>query len=625
MSRLPNLLLKLTNYSDILRNIRNPDLLTKIWLAFILFFGLVLTLAVPPMQKPDEFVHFQRSVSVANGHWRCSGENLEWKMQKAHGDVVSLANKYRMAFNYGNKFDYKELFQPIFRTPEESQVIDADFNAICGLPPVGYLPQALVLAVTNLLNLNGVYSYYLGRLGAFVFFYLVLLFIISRVHKNYRYMFLTFSSIPIVLHQVGSYSYDAFQIITGLLIFYELFNLLSKAKIKPRELATFVGLLVLFYLTKPQGFWPFFALPLLLVDVFTKHKKKLLRWSLIASYLLIVLSAFLYTQLYSGSLSSALANAVSPMMLQRKVIVDNPWIIPEMIITTTKESGSFYFNSFFSTLGWLDYDLGLSVSLIFTALIFYTLSKFQLPHKDKHPLLKALLCLSIILASYLLVITGMYLSHTTNFEIGGKMSMGAQGRYFLLLMPVSYLMVGYIKQSKWSRFLTFTLIFIFVFFKIINGIFLRYYDYQKMYEINDETVSGEVATHILNREVSYDFDVDPQRKLRGFTLVPAFYKDQVKSDDEEKSHKTNMPYYYSLFSGRCENNAGKIVAEDVIPSTTDTSGLLSMIFVRRAIESDVTKYCLTIKPAMNTSEQTKNYNYIKTSTEVEVRPIYIAR
>lgn len=50
-----------------------------------------------------------------------------------------------------------------------------------------------------------------------------------------------------------------------------------------------------------------------------------------------------------------------------------------------------------------------------------------------------------------------------------------------------------------------------------------------------------------------------------------------------------------------------------------------MIFERRAIVSDETKYCLTIKPAMNASEQTRNYNYIKTSTEVKVRPIYIAR
>lgn len=537
MLRLKNLLRKLTNC---------PDVLIKIWLVFIFFFGLVLTLAVPPTQKPDEYVHFDRSVSVANGYWRCNDKNPKWKMQKAYSTVNPLIGKYHLEFNYGHKFDYKELFQPIFRTPEESQVIDTNFNSICGLPPVGYLPQALVLAITNLLNLNGIYSYYLGRLGALFLFYLVLLFVISRVHKNYRYMFLTFVSIPVVLHQVGSYSYDAFQITIGLLIFYELFNLLSKSKIELRELATFIGLLVLFYLTKPQGFWPFFALPLLIVDIFTRHKNKLLRWSLIASYLLIVLSAFLYTQLYPGSPSGASASVISPMMIQRKVIGDNPWIIPEMINATTKESGSFFFNSFFSTLGWLDYDLGLSVSLIFAALIFYTLSKFQLPYKDKHPLPKALLCFLVIIASYLLVITGMYLSHTTNFEIGGKTSVGAQGRYFLLLMPVFYLMVGYIKQSKWSRLVTFALIFIFVSFKIIDGIFLRYYDYQKMYEVTDESVSAEVATHVLGREVSYDFEIDPQRKLKGFTLVPAFYKDQVKSDDEEKSHKINMPYYYSL-------------------------------------------------------------------------------
>lgn len=622
MTRLTNLLRKPTKFFS---NIKKLEALSKLWLVFIFLFGLVLTLAVPPTQKPDEYVHFDRTVSVANGYWLCSDKNSVWKMQKAYSAVNPLAGKYQLEFNYGHKFDYKELIQPIFRTPEESQVVDANFGVICGLPPVGYLPQAVILTIANLLNLNGVYSYYLGRLGVFLFFYLVLLFIITSVHKNYRYLFLTFASIPVVLHQIGSYSYDSFQIMTGLLIFYELSNLLSKSKIKPKELATFIGLLVLFYLTKPQGFWPFFALPLLLLDVFTKHRDKLLRWSLTASYLLVVLFAFAYAQLHSGSLSSASSNVISPMILQRKVISDNPWIIPEMIITTTKESGSFYFNSFFSTLGWLDYDLGLSVSLIFTALIFYTLSKFQLPYRDKHPLLKALLCFLVILASYLLVITGMYLSHTTNTEIGGKMSVGTQGRYLLLLLPVFYLMVGYIKQSKWAKLIVFALIFIFISFKIINGIFLRYYDYQKMYELNDETVSGEVATHTINQRVSYDFEVDPQRKLKGFTLVPAFYKDQAKSDDEDKNHKINMPYYYSLSSGKCENDADKIVAKDVIPSTSDVNGLLSMIFERRAIVSDETKYCLTIKPAMNASEQTKNYDYIKTSAEVEVRPIYIAR
>ena len=58
----------------------------KIIIFYIVLVGIIITLAVPPFQKPDEIVHFRKAMAVSQGYFFCNSSNL--KIQSTKGIEV---------------------------------------------------------------------------------------------------------------------------------------------------------------------------------------------------------------------------------------------------------------------------------------------------------------------------------------------------------------------------------------------------------------------------------------------------------------------------------------------------------------------------------------------------------
>ncbi len=530
----------------------------KAWLVWIGVIGIFLTLLVPPMQKPDEYLHFKKAVSMSNGLIFCNSASDQWKIQNTYSDVINLVNSYSLTHNPGGKFYYTEFFRPLFRDQQGNTAVLTNDEYVCGLPPLGYVPQTVGLIIANLFQLNGFYGFYLGRLFGFLTFFAVLTQVVRFSHSKIRPLFLIFSSLPMVLHQTGAYSYDSAQMTVGIVLFFLLFKLIEQQKINWKLLLLFLGSLFIFYLTKYQSFWLFFALPLLVLDKVINSKQKIKSMLVIGIYTIVVLLTFITNQLNTFSSNDAPSTSeLAPQTIQRSIITAEPTRILEMFIETTQVQGWFYFNSFFGNFGWLDYELKLGAYLLFFGLLIHSVSRFSLPSQTSYPLLKAMFCMTIIVLSYFLILFGFFLSNTPiNDEIGGIVSHGVQGRYFLLLVPIAFLFVGYLKQSKFGKPLLYGLFGLFIAYRIIYAVFLRYYDYQSNYDFVTEhqAINESEIVGTIDSALEIEMSVLPNRKIKGFTLGPIAIA-------EKKG--VRMPYEYSVRSGAC-TETGELLVRDYV-------------------------------------------------------------
>lgn len=588
------------------------------WLVWIGFIGIFLTLLVPPMQKPDEYLHFKKAVSMSNGLFFCPSASHQYKMQNTYNDVITLVNSYSLAQNPGGKFYYKEFVRPLFRDQQGKILIHTSDPLVCGLPSLGYLPQTVGLIIANLFQLNGFYGFYLGRLFGFLTFFAVLVQVVRFSHTKIRPLFLVFSSLPMVLHQTGAYSYDSAQMTVGIVLFFLLFKLIDQQKINWKVLLLFLCSLFVFYLTKYQSFWLFFALPLLVIDKVVATKQKVKSALVIGIYTVVVLLTFITNQLNTFSSSDAPPTSeLTPQTIQRSIITTDPIRILEMFIETTQVQGWFYFNSFFGNFGWLDYELKLGVYLLFFGLLIHSASRFSLPNQTSYPLVKAMLCMTILVLSYVLILFGFFLSNTpVNDEIGGIVSHGVQGRYFLLLVPIAFLFVGYLKQSKFGKPLLYGLFGLFIAYRIIYAVFLRYYDYQSNYDFVTEhqAINESEIVGTIDSALGIEMSVLPNRKIKGFTLGPIAIA-------EKKG--VRMPYEYSVRSGAC-TETGEILVRDYVMNRHYHTTQLEVVFRKVSISTTAnTQYCVTIKPYADYSQETLNYQYLGRSALLSATAAYL--
>ena len=132
----------------------------KLTLNFWFFFLLALllltfTLIVPPLQKPDEEVHFYRSLSLASGNLICP---------KPTGNVLSLDGRFVYLINEihrldlplhkDNKFNttlYTKIFNNSYRIPEAKRY-NIDYQ--CNYPLVSFIPQSIGILIIKSISTN---------------------------------------------------------------------------------------------------------------------------------------------------------------------------------------------------------------------------------------------------------------------------------------------------------------------------------------------------------------------------------------------------------------------------------------------------------------------------------------
>lgn len=555
-----------------------------IWFFTIAFLGLFLTILVPPFEKPDEHVHFYKAVSISQGILHCQNPNQQYVYPYKFSELQSIVGKYGLTQNASAKFYYKDFFQPVIDVDGQSGKLQSIGAQVCGFPSIAYLPQSVGLAITNLFQIGGMYSFYVGRLFAYALFITVLLAILVNVRQNGRILFLAMASIPMLLHQVGSFSYDSAHITLSFVIGAFLFTFIESKAVRTKQLVAFLALLLIFFMVKGQAYIFFFLSPLLFID---KVKLRLgtycISSRLIAACMSIAVIAG--TIIAASSLHSymmARPAAISPRYLQLQVLKEMPERLFEILWDTSFQQFSFYAHSFVGNLGWLDYTVGHSLYLIIIALLAISLSQFKFTLSQKFPVFKSILIAGILFGSYLVMLLGMYLFHTAYYlEIGGTLVEGIQGRYFLVFVPLVFFVIGLIKQTRLFKYILVGIVAIVISYQLIYSVFHRYYDYASLHNVPTYDDIKKSGTELVPLGSYYEqtITLEPDRKYIGF----AFYSDQ-----EEKF----MPYWVKVYESSCENR-GKLIGKGVLSANQHRGQ--SLVKIGKFSTTNFLEVCLALE------------------------------
>jgi len=348
-------------------------------LAYFFILGLIFCFLIPPFQKPDETVHFQKTLFISQGLFNCSGNSISTNKQ-----FINLVNDKKLQQIIAKKnlkIKFNLYVNQIFSNKSNRQSDKLNTAYICSFPLISYFPQAVGLSIGQLIGLNAYLSFFLGRLTGFLFFFLWLILLLKLIPKQMKNIILVVFGLPMTLHQLTAYNYDGAQIMFSLTVFTGL------VKILDNKLRSKTGTII--FLTGIIGF--IFSRPII------------------------------------NSTYKALFQPTT-----RLNQLNEFWFFVLMIIKTTFSRLIFYLQGTIGIFGWLEYGMDKIVYLLVFGYFIYLILTVRLPKKLKLPIWLNILIIVGLVCVYISLISFHFLYWT---KPGNIISEGTQGRYFIPFLP----------------------------------------------------------------------------------------------------------------------------------------------------------------------------------------------
>ncbi|HSW89014.1 MAG TPA: DUF2142 domain-containing protein [Candidatus Saccharimonadales bacterium] len=587
-------------------------ILTK-FLYIWLFFSLVLfTFIIPPFQKPDEINHFLRATTLAKGELHCinsTSGKAYFLIPHNFYDLPDQMSVNVIRFRYTDKFPLHALVNQQSTNNHNVKVAD-----LCGLPFPGYLANLPGIFIGVIFN-NPLLAFYLGRVSGGIFFLICLFFALKIVPKNYKVIIYLYAVIPMVIHQVTAISYDSIQLSLLLLIFSLFLKFLTLETITKLELATFLFLLALFAVAKSGYYFIallFFAIP------YKKFTNRFIIYILPTIIVCILAAAFVFLSA-RVILTPAPGNHFINPQAQIKYLMHSPNIAWHILFNTLQSYGDFYYESLIAYFGWIDFHVNYFVyaeyTVIFAGVIYVLIEKNKKPLINKKQLV---LLFFIIIATSLIIFTSQYLSWS---PVASPIIHGVQGRYFLVLFPISIFTIVEFALLMGKRkfyivlgigFLTFLMV------NLIFNIYNRYYNYNGIYANEHpfkntiKTLSTSSNKQLIPIEKKYTFTIvnmHTDKTIDGFNMVFEMSKKDI-----------SMPYEYTIRDAKC-NHVLRHSFLDLNKLQDKTKPTVYEEKFTSPIEKGNDKLCITINPFSKTKDA-GYINLISLNNNILFEPLY---
>ena len=283
-----------------------------------------------------------------------------------------------------------------------------------------YLPQAIGIYVSNVLNLSLHETYFAVRLTVLLAISCCFFVSFSLVNPNIFTLFVLM--MPMTVFQFASTTIDALSTalsVLGLSIFC------ATAK-KRWQCSTFhlvIMLAALIVVTTSR----LHTLPILLLPCFMILKSR--RWTQLP---LVTVSVIFVLWWFFKISSNQVVSQEKITASNFEIIIhylSNPLHFASLLSATLNHYGYFYFSSFIGNLGWLDTSFSRPFYLItgvaLTAAFVSSVSLTHLKTSLKPNLLLAIVCI----ASVLLIFSALLIAWTSH---PAELIVGVQGRYFII-------------------------------------------------------------------------------------------------------------------------------------------------------------------------------------------------
>lgn len=496
--------------------------LQHIFLVLGSIFGLLFVFILPPFQAPDELAHFYKAYAISEGQFLCTSEgNLNagsYLPSNITEFVISTdstsTNRDFGSLNNGSKY-----------YPSTEKVF-TDHYSSCVYNSVPYIPQSLGFFVGNILNLDFMWIFYLGRLFNLVAYLLICAYSI-RIIPRLKNLVLLLALMPMSLHQAVSLSADSLtNALSFLFISYILYLKYNEEDYLQRKNYIFIAVLsILISLVKITYFPLSLAVFLIPVAKYKTRKKYLVNNTLIVS--LATLSAVVWL------LVTRTMNIYFPVdpVVQLNKILQNPLGYCSLLIKNFFNYDGMYLQ-FVGILGWLNLPIPMIIYILYFVALFIVIFIEASKQKEytKGRILSGLFSMFIFFSCYILIATSLYLNWPQN---NPAIVDGIQGRYFipaimLLFYGLYQLVPAVIKYFK----LIICIFVIAILFYVSGRMIEHYYFFGPKYELLEPDNNHFIEGGILeNTKLSQSFKAD-KNKLRGISIYISTFQKQITTQYE---------------------------------------------------------------------------------------------
>jgi uncharacterized membrane protein len=458
-------------------------------------FGLAFLYLTPPFQTPDEPAHFYRAYEISELNLSRMPDEVPVSVR-----TIAMAGE-RMKFKSWEKISRAEIrdLKKIKLEPEKRMYVE---SVNYTLP---YLPQALGIALARTVSDSPVDYLYWARLFN-LFTAIILIFLAIRTTPLHKWVFFLLGVMPMTVSQMASVSYDAPTIGLSFLLFAKIldFGFGAREKIPKKGILLIFLLTVLLAFTKP----PYFLIAVAFLLIPAARIGTLKKYAVIFTGLL--LAGILISQ-FPGALSSiaqavfvrkANAATLTPLSLQAayaelqtgqfpedtlettgtvemktpdtnnqstqppdtltppplppspydasaqiKFILDNPFRYAGILVNSVIRYAGLYMTSFVGLFGWN--DTGLPDPMVsFYLIVILLVAATDINKGVKMGWRQKAILISVFLVCLVIIETGLYLYSNL---VGTNFIVGVQGRYFIPLAPLVFLLFY---QRKLASLLT---------------------------------------------------------------------------------------------------------------------------------------------------------------------------
>lgn len=161
-------------------------------------FGLIFWLIITPMSVPDETVHYEYSFQLSN---IMMGEKDYRTFDEEYQNYGSFAGHHNVSAAYTRLV--KKINKPLSLDNKTVKMrFDVKESYI-----TAFIPQALGITISRLLNFNMLRTFYIGRLFNLIF-YIFCVYIAIKKTPIHKVLFGTLATMPMFMQQAASFSYD---------------------------------------------------------------------------------------------------------------------------------------------------------------------------------------------------------------------------------------------------------------------------------------------------------------------------------------------------------------------------------------------------------------------------------
>lgn len=397
------------------------------YIILALILGGIYIFVVPLFAQSDEPAHFYRTYQVAKGEIISPVTEMGYttEIPQSFVDMVQLNSETKRR-EYKKYYDVKEMMQ-IELEPEKTTII----NTVGTYHGTSYFPQALGIKIGMIFNLRPYLTAMLGRLTGLVITVLLLGWGIKKLPNHKLFATIVLLS-PVAISYAASFSADNIVLVsTFLMLSYVMYYRHSKEKIKKIDYVIFAILTFIIAISK-MAYLPVIGLLLLIPkECFNNTKRK---WAFSAIFIILgIISAIWWMK--SANISVDVGEATDT----NTWIYTNPIGYLFVLVRTTIDSCFDYATNMFAG-HFLCHNQVSPYTIIPLAYIIITIIALLADeNKEKTTFLQKFIPAGIIVLSYVLVSTAMYV-YNTSFKNG--VIIGVQGRYFVPLLLLAILFIN---------------------------------------------------------------------------------------------------------------------------------------------------------------------------------------